>query len=73
VKYILHDWIDKDCIRILKKCKEAVTNDAKRGKVIIIDMVINEKKNENQVTQIKLLLDVNMTCVNGKERNEEEW
>lgn len=73
LKYILHNWTDKDCTRILKKCKEAVTNDGKKGKVIIIDMVINEKKDENQVTQIKLLMDVNMACLNGKERNEEEW
>jgi len=36
-------------------------------------MVINEKIDENQVTQIKLLMDVNMACLNGKERNEEEW
>lgn len=73
LKYILHNWTDKDCLRILKKCKEAVTNDGKRGKVTIIDMVINEKKDENQVTQIKLLMDVNMARLNGKERNEEEW
>nr|O22308.1 RecName: Full=Isoflavone-7-O-methyltransferase 6; AltName: Full=7-IOMT-6; AltName: Full=Isoflavone-O-methyltransferase 6 [Medicago sativa]AAC49926.1 7-O-methyltransferase [Medicago sativa] len=73
LKYILHNWTDKDCLRILKKCKEAVTNDGKRGKVTIIDMVIDEKKDENQVTQIKLLMDVNMACLNGKERNEEEW
>jgi len=70
---VLHDWTDKDCIKILKKCKEAVTSDGKRGKVIVIDMVINEKKEENQLTQIKLLMNVTISCVNGKERNEEEW
>ncbi|KAK2359542.1 isoflavone 7-O-methyltransferase [Trifolium repens] len=26
LKWILHDWTDRDCIRILKKCKEAVTS-----------------------------------------------
>ncbi|AES77702.1 Isoflavone-7-O-methyltransferase 6 [Medicago truncatula] len=73
LKAVLHDWTDKDCIKILKKCKEAVTSDGKRGKVIVIDMVINEKKDENQLTQIKLLMNVTISCVNGKERNEEEW
>jgi isoflavone-7-O-methyltransferase len=73
VQWILHNWIDKDCIRILKKCKEAVTSDGKKGKVIIIDMVINEKKDENQINQVKLLMDVNMASLNGKERNENEW
>jgi isoflavone-7-O-methyltransferase len=65
LKWILHNWIDKDCIRILNKCKEAVTSDGKKGKVIIIDMVINEKKDENQINQVKLLMDVNMASLNG--------
>ncbi|XP_058739295.1 isoflavone-7-O-methyltransferase 9-like [Vicia villosa] len=74
LKWILHNWSDKDCIKILKKCKEAVTSDAKRGKVIVIEMVINQKKDEKNITQMKLLMDVNMTCLfNGKERTEEEW
>ncbi|CAL5191103.1 unnamed protein product [Lathyrus oleraceus] len=73
LKWILHNWTDKDCIRILKRCKEAVTSDGKRGKVIVIDMVINEKKDEKNLTQMKLLMDVNMACLNGKERKEEEW
>ncbi|TQE09502.1 hypothetical protein C1H46_004850 [Malus baccata] len=38
---VLHDWGDDDCIRILKKCREAVPKDT--GKVIIIDAVIDEK------------------------------
>ncbi|GAU19865.1 hypothetical protein TSUD_170910 [Trifolium subterraneum] len=73
LKWILHDWTDKDCIRILKKCKEAVTSDGKRGKVIVIDMVINEKKEDNQLTEIKLLMNVSISCLNGKERTEKEW
>ncbi|KAL5095802.1 hypothetical protein RYX36_000129 [Vicia faba] len=73
LKWILHDWTDEDCIKILKKCKQAVTSDGKTGKVIVIDMVINEKKDEKNITQMKLVMDVNMASVNGKERNEKEW
>ncbi|XP_058736452.1 isoflavone-7-O-methyltransferase 9-like [Vicia villosa] len=74
LKWILHNWSDKDCVKMLKICKEAVTSDGKRGKLIVIDMVINEKNDEKNLTQMKLLMDVNMACVfNGKERNEEEW
>ncbi|CAK8540732.1 unnamed protein product [Lathyrus sativus] len=73
LKFILHDWTDKDCIKILKKCKEAITSDEKRGKVIIIEVVINEKKDENQITQLKLQMEIGLACLNGKERNEEEW
>ncbi|CAK8540728.1 unnamed protein product [Lathyrus sativus] len=73
LKFILHDWTDKDCIKILKKCKEAITSDEKKGKVIIIDVVINEKKDDIQITQVKLQMDIFISSVNGKERNEEEW
>ncbi|KAL2959084.1 hypothetical protein AAZX31_18G247100 [Glycine max] len=73
LKWILHNWTDKDCIKILKNCKEAISNNGKRGKVIIIDVVINEKEDEHKVTELKLVMDITMACVNGKERNEEEW
>nr|ATY39976.1 Isoflavone O-methyltransferase [Astragalus membranaceus] len=73
LKYILHNWTDKDCIKILEKCKEAISSDGKKGKVIIIDIVINEKKDDHVLSQLKLLMDVNMACLNGIERTVEEW
>ncbi|XP_061366005.1 isoflavone 7-O-methyltransferase-like [Gastrolobium bilobum] len=73
LKWILHNWTDNDCRKILEKCKEAISNDGKRGKVILIDIVINEKRDEHEITQTKLLMDVAMACLNGKERTEEEW
>ena len=57
----------------MKKCKDAISSDGRRGKIIIIDIVINEKLDEHVITQIKLKMDITMTCVNGKERNEDEW
>ncbi|RDX98758.1 Isoflavone 7-O-methyltransferase, partial [Mucuna pruriens] len=72
LKLILHNWTDNDCIKILNNCKKAISSDDKRGKVIVIDVVINENQDEHQVTTLKLLLDVNMACLNGKERSEEE-
>nr|KYP64756.1 Isoflavone-7-O-methyltransferase 9 [Cajanus cajan] len=73
LKWILHNWSDKDCVKILKNCKEAISTNGKKGKVIIIDVVINENQDQHEVTELKLLMDVNMACVNGKERSEEEW
>nr|Q84KK5.1 RecName: Full=Isoflavone 7-O-methyltransferase; AltName: Full=Daidzein 7-O-methyltransferase [Glycyrrhiza echinata]BAC58012.1 S-adenosyl-L-methionine: daidzein 7-0-methyltransferase [Glycyrrhiza echinata] len=73
LKWILHNWTDNDCRRILEKCKEAVSSDGEKGKVIIIEMVINENQDEHEITGTKLLMDVNMACLNGKERSEEEW
>ncbi|KEH30982.1 isoflavone-7-O-methyltransferase 9 [Medicago truncatula] len=74
LKWVLHNWGDDDCIKILKNCKKAISGKEKGGKVIIIDVVINEKQDEHEMTEVKLLLDVvMMTSLNGKERNEKEW
>ena len=35
---ILHDWSDGECVKILERCKEAITLNEKKGKVIIIDV-----------------------------------
>ncbi|BAT83281.1 hypothetical protein LR48_Vigan843s002900 [Vigna angularis] len=74
LKWILHDWSDKDCKKILENCREAISGKGKRGKVIVIENVINEGRDEQGVTGLKLIMDVHMTClINGKERREEEW
>ncbi|XP_050205282.1 trans-resveratrol di-O-methyltransferase-like [Mercurialis annua] len=68
LKWILHDWSDEECIKILKNCKEAISGN---GKVIIIDMVMGSHENW---TETQLLFDMEMmACVTGKERNEKEW
>ncbi len=44
------------------------------GRVIIMDVVINQKKDEHDVTKTKLLFDaLMMVTFNGKERNKKEW
>ncbi|KAK7252122.1 hypothetical protein RIF29_35858 [Crotalaria pallida] len=74
LKWILHDWTDNDCIKILKNCKEATSGKNKQGKVIIIDTVINEKQDEHEMTELKLFFDIAMmTFHDGKERDEKEW
>ncbi|XP_027929955.1 isoflavone 7-O-methyltransferase-like [Vigna unguiculata] len=74
LKLILHDWNDEDCNKILENCKEAIFGKGKRGKVILIETVINEGQDEHGLTRLKLAMDVRMTCLlNGKERSEEEW
>jgi len=71
---ILHDWNDNDCKKILENCKEAISDKGKRGRVILIETVINEGQDEHGLTGLKLAMDVRMTCLlNGKERSEEEW
>lgn len=55
---MFHAFCDEDCVKILKKCREAIAT--KEGKVIIIDMVIDEKKDEHEITEAKLLFDMLM-------------
>ena len=62
-------------MKILKKCREAIASRGDEGgKLIIIDIVINEKKDEAEVTEAKLLYDMlMMVAVRGIERTEKEW
>ena len=72
LQLILHGWSDEKCLKILKKCKGAIPSDG--GKVIIIDTVINRKKDEHQVTEVKLFFDMLMMAVPaGRERSEKDW
>ncbi|CAK9316184.1 unnamed protein product [Citrullus colocynthis] len=41
LKWILHNWSDEECAKILKKWKEAITSNGNKRKVMIIDMVVN--------------------------------
>ncbi|KAG5233297.1 6a-hydroxymaackiain methyltransferase family protein [Salix suchowensis] len=77
LKWILHDWGDEDCIKILEQCKQAITRNGKQkvGKVIIIDMVRENKNRDEAVsTETQLFFDLEMmVTLNGMERNEKEW
>ncbi|CAJ1976381.1 unnamed protein product [Sphenostylis stenocarpa] len=73
LKWVLHDWNDESCIKILQNCKDSISGKGNRGKVIIIETVINEKLDCEDMTQTKLGLDISMLAINGKERTEEEW
>ncbi|CAI9787640.1 unnamed protein product [Fraxinus pennsylvanica] len=73
LKWILHDWSDEDSIKILKKCKEAISKTNKGGKVIIVDMIVDNSKGDNAI-ETQLCFDMlMMALVAGRERNEKEW
>ena len=80
MQWILHDWGDEDCVKILRHCKEAIPSKQKGGKVIIIDMVVGHQKleeanaNGDKSTQTQLFNDMlMMVLVSAKERTEKEW
>ncbi|MED6217727.1 hypothetical protein PIB30_020358 [Stylosanthes scabra] len=72
LKWVLHNWNDEDCIKILKNCKKSISE---KGKVIIIDVVIDdEEQEEDEMTATKLLFDIEMAVLFGaKERSKKEW
>lgn len=73
-QWILHDWSDEECVKILKKCKEAIISNGKKGKVMVIDMVVDHEKKNHMLTETQLFWDVLMMAnVGGKERDEKEW
>ncbi|KAI9087695.1 hypothetical protein K1719_030327 [Acacia pycnantha] len=72
LKLVLHTLSNEECEKVLKNCRGAISS---KGKLIIIDIVINnEEKEKHEMTEAKLYFDVMMMClVNGKERDEKEW
>ena len=70
-QWIMHNWMDEECVKILKNCKESI---ASKGRVIIIDMVVENKKEDHELTEMQLFLDMQMMMLfSAKERNEKEW
>ncbi|XP_058072497.1 columbamine O-methyltransferase-like [Magnolia sinica] len=70
MKSILHDWNDEDCIKILRKCKEAIPS--KGGKVILVDIVLDTDATDGLVGA-RLCMEMMMLLIGGKERTKEEW
>ncbi|XVE49991.1 hypothetical protein DITRI_Ditri01bG0126400 [Diplodiscus trichospermus] len=74
LKWILHDWTDEECVKILKRSREAITSHGKKGKVIIIDMMMENQKGDKKSFETQLFFDMlMMVLVTGRERDKEEW
>ncbi|CAL1372894.1 unnamed protein product [Linum trigynum] len=83
IMQVLHDWNDEDCIRILKKCREAIAGRVK-GKLIIVEAVVHDNNNtdnkegkdgNSRLEHVRLMLDMIMMAHTtlGKERTLKEW
>jgi hypothetical protein len=71
-QFVLHNWNDEDCVRILERSKEAISTREPKGKVIIIDTVASSVS--KQTTEAQLLMDLcMMVLTTGAERDEEKW
>jgi hypothetical protein len=68
LKMILHDWDDKRCITILKRCREAMEPN---GRVVIVEWIMGDP----QAPGFAALMDMNMlvSCQDGRERTLGEF
>ena len=67
LKFILHDWDDERAIKILQRCREAITPG---GRIAIVEMVVGELPNPG----LGALLDMNMLAASpGQERSLDEY
>jgi hypothetical protein len=68
LKYIVHDWSDADCIRILRNCRQSM---AKGGRVLIIEHVVPEESGPDFANY----MDLNMLVMTsgGRERTQREF
>ncbi|XP_065860022.1 cathecol O-methyltransferase 1-like [Euphorbia lathyris] len=72
MKWILHDWSDEHCLRVLKNCYESVPDD---GKVIVVDAVLPVMPNSSAAAKANFQTDVICLTVyeGGKERTEHDF
>ncbi|KAK7354871.1 hypothetical protein VNO80_20423 [Phaseolus coccineus] len=72
MKWILHDWSDEHCVKVLKNCYDAIPDD---GKVIVVEAILPKIPETSNAYKAVAQLDVAMMTVyqGGKERCEEEF
>ena len=66
MKYILHDWNDEQCVKILENCRAAMNS---KGRVLVVDNVIPPGNDPNWGK----LLDIQMLIIGGRERTKKEF
>ncbi|XP_038726207.1 caffeic acid 3-O-methyltransferase-like [Tripterygium wilfordii] len=71
LKWILHDWSDEHCLKLLKNCYNAIPDD---GKVIVVEAILPIILETSFTVRATSALDVLMMTQNpgGKERNQTE-
>lgn len=77
LKWVLHDWGDEDCVKILKNWRKAIaSSDQKPGKLIMVDLVLLDREGSGGLFEdVGVTFDLLMMAhqSGGKERTESEW
>ncbi|KAI3505379.1 hypothetical protein L1887_27492 [Cichorium endivia] len=72
LKWILHNWSDEDCVKILKNCRKALPKET--GKVIIVEIVHNLLEDDPfNYTRVAFDLVMFAHFPSGRERSENDW
>ena len=66
MKYILHDWNDEQCVKILTNCRAAMNE---KGRVLVVDNVIPAGNDPSWGK----LVDIQMLVIGGRERTKKEF
>jgi hypothetical protein len=64
---VLHDWLDEDAIRILRRVREAMEPSAR---LLIIDGVIGPPNEDPMTKFLDLMM---LVSAGGRERTADEW
>jgi len=67
---VLHDWGDEQCLEILHNCRRAIPI---TGKLLIVDMVLSDEKNNHDTYRNFLDLTTLIATEGGVERAESEF
>ncbi len=67
LKFILHDWNDERCVRILENCRRAMR---RGGRVIVVEMLLGEIGEPGPGPIFDLLM---MVILSGRERSLNEY
>ncbi|GMN51037.1 hypothetical protein TIFTF001_020193 [Ficus carica] len=72
MKWILHDWSDEHCLKLLKNCYKAVPDN---GKVIVVESILPVKPETSSAVKSTSQIDVLMMTQNpgGKERSQQQF
>ena len=70
MKWILHDWDDASCLRILRNIRSAIPV---HGRVVVVDRLLPEIVTDDASIRVNLLMDLTMLMTHkGRERTETE-
>ncbi|MBA0594420.1 caffeic acid 3-O-methyltransferase [Gossypium raimondii] len=71
MKFILHDWSDDDCLKLLKNCYKAIPDE---GKIVVVDCMLPDVPDTSSGVRATCQADVVMMTQNpgGKERTKQE-